>query len=118
VSAPIPTKWSAAGALAPAAAVAAQMACCLPFATSIAGATVAAATSRVAPFQPYLIAASVAFLAYSFYQAYRPDPACTEACEAPAARRAQRIVVWSTAVVVAVMYTAPIWVNWLIYWTL
>jgi hypothetical protein len=94
------------------------MACCLPLATGIVGAGVAAFGAWFAPLQPYLTAASVASLAYSFYQAYRPRPSCTRGCEIPGSLRSQRRLVWSTAVAVATLLSAPHWVNWIIYWSL
>ena len=63
-------QWSDVGAITSAGTVAATIFCCLPFATGLIGASVAAFGSRIAPFQPYLIGLSVASLAYSFYEAY------------------------------------------------
>ena len=81
-------KWSEVAALTSAGTVAATIFCCLPFATGIVGASVAAFGARFAPFQPYLICTSLALLAYSFYQAYRPDPTCAaDSCDAPASVR-------------------------------
>ena len=65
-------KWSDVGAITSAGTVAATIFCCLPFATGLIGASVAAFGSRIAPFQPYLIGLSVASLAYSFYEASDP----------------------------------------------
>jgi len=67
-------KWSDVGAITSAGTVAATIFCCLPFATGLIGAGVAAFGTRIAPLQPYLIGLSLASLAYSFYEAYRPDP--------------------------------------------
>jgi hypothetical protein len=51
-------KWSEVGALTSAGTVAATIFCCLPFATGIIGASVAAFGARFAPFQPFLIGTS------------------------------------------------------------
>ena len=111
--------WSEVGALTSAGTVAATIFCCLPFATGIIGASVAAFGARFAPFQPYLIGMSLALLAYSFYQAYRPDPACAgDNCDVPASVRRRRIVLWVVTVAVVALVTASWWANWLIYWTL
>ena len=85
--------WGTTGALGSAAAIAAQMLCCLPFATGIVGSSVAAIAARIAPAQPYLAAASLLSLTYAFYQVYRPrhsrpacevSASCTSSVAAPA----------------------------------
>lgn len=112
-------KWSDVGAITSAGTVAATIFCCLPFATGLIGASVAALGARVAPFQPYLIGLSVASLAYSFYEAYRPDPACEgDACEPRASRRGRRVMVWLVAVFVGLFLTASWWADSVIYWML
>lgn len=112
-------KWSEVGALTSAGTVAATVFCCLPFATGIMGASVAAFGARFAPLQPYLIATSLAMLAYAFYQAYRPDPACAaDSCDVPASVRRRRIVLWIVTVAIGALLTVSWWANWLIYWTL
>ena len=112
-------KWSDVSAVTSAGTVAATIFCCLPFATGLIGASVAAFGTRVAPFQPYLIGLSMASLAYSFYEAYRPDPTCAgDSCEEPASRRGRRVMVWVVAGFVAPFLTAPWWADSVIYWTL
>jgi hypothetical protein len=69
------SRWAEAGALGAAGTVAATIFCCLPFATGLIGAGVAAFGARFAPFQPYLAGLSLASLGYAFYQAYRPGSA-------------------------------------------
>ena len=113
------TRWSEVGALTSAGTVAATILCCLPFATGIIGATIAGFGARFVPFQPYLIAASVSLLAYSFYQAYRRDPTCaSHGCDVPASARRRRLTVWVVTVVVVGLLTVNWWASWLIYWTL
>lgn len=114
-----PATWSEVGALTSAGTVAATIFCCLPFATGVIGASVAAFGARVAPFQPYLIATSVACLAYSFYQAYRPDSSCAgDRCDVPVITRRRRLFVWAVTGAVVLLLTASWWANWIIYWTL
>lgn len=111
--------WSEFGAMTSASTVAAAMFCCLPFATGVIGAGVAAFGARFAPFQPYLVGVSIALLAYSFYGAYRPDPTCAdERCEIPSSTHRRRIMVWFVAAFVVIFLTASWWADWLIYWTL
>src|SRR5437867_6065332 len=99
-------KWSEVGALTSAGTVAATIFCCLPFATGLVGASVAAFGARLAPFQPYLIGTSLGLLAYSFYQAYRPDPTCTaDGCDVPTSVRRRRIVLWVVTVAVLALVT-------------
>ena len=113
------TKWGEVGALASAGTVAATVLCCLPFATGVLGAGVAAVGARFVPFQPYLIAVSLGLLVYSFYQAYRPDATCAaDGCDQATTIRYRRIIVWAVALVVAGMLTVNWWASWLIYWSL
>jgi hypothetical protein len=111
--------WSDVGALTTAGTVAATIFCCLPFATGVVGAAVAAFGTRLMPLEPLFISLSVASLSYSFYQAYRPGATCSaDACDVPAARRRSRVVVWLVTLVVVAMLTARWWANWAIYWSL
>jgi len=82
-------KWTEVGALTTAGTVAATIFCCL------------------------------ALLAYSFYQAYRPAPACAaDSCDVASSVRRRRIVLPVVTVAVVALLTASWWANWLIYWTL
>jgi hypothetical protein len=111
--------WSDVGALSTAGTVAATIFCCLPFATGVVGAAVAAVGARLMPLQPLFMGLSLASLAYSFYQAYRPGATCSaECCDATTARRRRRVVLWLVTLAVAAMLTANWWANWAIYWTL
>ena len=113
------TRWSDVGAVTSAGTVAATILCCLPFATGIVGASVAAVGARFVPFQPYLIAVSLSLLAYSFYQAYRRDATCAaDGCDVPTSLRRRRITLWCVTVVVIGLVTANWWASWVIYWTL
>jgi len=115
----VSSRWSEIGALSTAGTVAATILCCVPFATGLLGAALAAFGARVAPFQPYLTAASLGLLGYAFYQAYRRDPACPAgACDRPSSLRRRRIVLWIVSAVVVALLTAEWWANWVIYWSL
>src|SRR5215471_8543401 len=94
--------WSELGALTTAGTVAATIFCCLPFATSVVGAAVAAFGARLMPLQPLFIGLSVSSLAYSFYQAYRPGATCAaDNCDVAAALRRRRVVLWLVTLAVA-----------------
>lgn len=111
--------WSELGALTSAGTVAATILCCLPFATGVLGAALAAVGAHFEPYRPYLAGISLALLAYSFRGAYRSDSACaTEGCDRPRAVRYRHVMTWVVAVVVFACLTAPWWANWVIYWTL
>ncbi len=113
------TKWSEIGALTTAGSVVATIFCCLPFATGIIGASMAAFGARFAPFQPFLIGTSLALLGSSFYHAYRSDATCgADRCDVPAGIRRRRAVLWVVTIAVVALVTASWWANWLIYWTL
>lgn len=114
-----PGRWSEVGALTSAGTVAATILCCLPSATGIIGASVAAVGARFVPFQPYLIAVSLGLLAYSFYQAYRRDATCgADECDVPRSVRRRRITIWFVSIVVMGFLTVNWWASWLIYWSL
>jgi hypothetical protein len=115
---PLP-HWSDVGALSTAGTVAATIFCCLPFATGVVGAAVAAFGARLMPLQPLFMGLSLASLAYSFYQAYRPGATCSaDNCDVATVRRRRRVVLWLVTLAVAAMLTANWWANWAIYWTL
>jgi len=112
-------KWGEVGAVTSAGTVAATIFCCLPFATGVIGASLAALGARFAPFQPYLVGISFVLLAYSFYQVYRPDSTCADdSCAVPTSARLRRIVLWVVTVTVVALVTTSWWANWVIYWTL
>ena len=112
-------RWSEIGALASAGTVAATILCCLPFATGVIGASLAAAGARFEPYQPYLALLSLTLLGYAFVQAYRRTPVCaTDVCAASKIVRRRRIVLWISAAMVVALLTAQWWANWVIYWTL
>jgi hypothetical protein len=112
-------RWSEAGALTTAGTAAATIFCCLPFASGVVGASVAAAGARLAPLRSYFVVLSVAFLGYACYQVYRREsPHCRDTCDMPITLRRRRLAFWTIAVLVASLLTASWWANWIIYWTL
>jgi hypothetical protein len=111
--------WSAVGALTTAGTAAATIFCCLPFATGVVGAALAALGARLMPLQSLFIGLSLSSLAYSFYQAYQPGATCSgDMCDAPTALRRRRVVLWAVTLAVVAMLTANWWANWVIYWSL
>lgn len=77
-------RWSEIGALASAGTVATTILCCLPFATGVIGASLAAAVARFAPYQPYLALLSLTLLGDAFVQSTavsKPRPSQTRAQE-------------------------------------
>ncbi len=113
-------RWSEAGAMTSAGTVAATIFCCLPFASGVVGAGVAAFGAQLAPFRTYFIGLSLACLGYAYYQTYRPDTApCDDgACDRPWAMRRRRLALFGITAVVLLFLTTSWWANWIIYWTL
>ena len=92
--------------------------CCLPLATGVVGAALAAFGARLMPLQPLFVGLSLSSLAYSFYQAYRTGATCSaDGCHVPTALRRRRLVLWLVAFAVVAMLTANLWANWVIYWS-
>lgn len=91
--------------------------CVIPFALAtigVSGAWIGNLTA-LAPYQPYFIALTVAFLAGGFYLVYRkPKAACAEGsyCGRPGSSRIAKIGLWSATVLflagIAFPYAAPI----------
>ncbi len=61
------------------------------------------------PFKPYLLAATVGFLAWSGYTLYRPKKACAigSLCANPRLMRLQRIAFWVVTLTVATVAVLP-----------
>jgi mercuric ion transport protein len=96
-------------------AVAASSCCVLPlvlFGLGVSGAWIGNLT-RLAPYQPYFIAATVAFLGWGYWLVYRSSTAaCAEGCAQPVPNRLIKVaLVVATALVVAALgfdFLAPI----------
>ncbi|HXG14915.1 MAG TPA: mercuric transporter MerT family protein [Calidithermus sp.] len=90
--------------------------CCLApfalFALGVSGAWIGRLTA-LAPYQPIVVAVTLAALAVGFVPVYRRPPAeaCGPGspCEAPGPRRAARVALWIATVLVAAALVAP-WV--------
>ncbi|MCA1560751.1 MAG: mercury transporter [Acidobacteria bacterium] len=112
-------RLSEAGAITSAATVAATIFCCLPFASGVVGAGIAAFGAQFAPFRPYFSGLSLALLAYAFYQTYRRATRCDDGhCETPPRRRRRRFALFGIATLVLLLLTSSLWADWIIYWTL
>jgi hypothetical protein len=113
------TTWSELVALTTSGTVAATIFCCLPFATGLVGAAVAAFGARLAPLRPYLSGLSLALVGYASYQAYRRDGSCAaNSCTVRTVIRRRRVVLWAVWALVLALLTVSWWASWVIYWTL
>lgn len=112
-------RWSEAGAVTSAGTVAATIFCCLPFASGVVGAGVAAFGAQLAPFRTYFVGLSLACLGYAYYRTYRPDTApCGDGGCRPSTIRRRRLALFGITAVVLLLLTTSWWANWIIYWTL
>lgn len=62
-------------------------------------------------YQPYFVAAALAFFGYAFHRLYRTPEACEPgvACAVPAVQRRQRVVFWIVAAMSAVLMSFPLY---------
>ena len=93
------------------AAVGASVCCVGPLlllSVGIGGAWVGSLT-RFESFRPYLIAATLAFLAIAFYRLYFTPQVCEpgKACADPLVRQRQRIIFWASSVLIVGLLAAP-----------
>ena len=92
------------------AAVLASLCCILPIVFGLTGLTVVGASAEFAAWRPYLLIATLGFLAAGFYFAYRPSKAACDpgsACAIPATKRSSRVVLWLTTTAVAAIALFP-----------
>lgn len=70
----------------------------------------AARMEKLAPFEPYFIAAAVLFMGFAFHRLYIRPRRCApgEVCESPAVLRRQRIVFWIVVLAIAGMAAFPL----------
>lgn len=63
------------------------------------------------PYQPYFIAATVAFLGFAFYRLYiRPSPcAAGDACAVPATRTRQKALFWAVSLFSVALMGLPLY---------
>lgn len=102
-------------------AVAASICCIGPIVAAFLGFTSLGALVKYEPLRPFFTAITLAFLAGSFYLAYRKRPA--ESCEPGSicathgptkVQKINRIVFWTVTVIVIVVLTFPTWSNWVL----
>lgn len=95
----------------------AASACCLgPLVLAIVGIGGAASALALAPYRPYLLVLTAAFLGFAFHRTYRrPAGACGpgEACAMPGANRAGKMLLWLVTVVVILAATFPYYSRYL-----
>ena len=95
----------------------AASACCLgPLILAIVGIGGAASALALAPYRPYLLALTAAFLGLAFYLAYRrPASGCGpgNACEMPKANRLGKMLLWLVTLVVVLAATFPYYSGYL-----
>lgn len=62
-------------------------------------------------YQPYFIAAALAFFGYAYFKLYRAPETCEpgEVCAVPAVRRRQRGIFWVLAVAAAALMSLPLY---------
>lgn len=67
------------------------------------------------PFRPYLIAVTLALLAYAGYLTYRRAPRCAAgaSCDVAGGRR-QRLMFWIVGIVIVALLAFPYYANWFI----
>ena len=106
----------AAGALLASLGSAASWLCCLPIAFSALGSGTSVVAATLGPVRPYLVGASIVFLAGAFFLHYRKPVACGPDGCTPTTVRRQRLILWSAAFFIVVTLTIPYWASWVIYW--
>lgn len=62
-------------------------------------------------YQPFFIAAALAFFGFAFYRLYRRQEECApgEVCAVPGVRLRQRVIFWVVAVVAAALMAFPLY---------
>ena len=109
------TRWATPGSvLAGAAAAIGASACCAgPLLLVVLGVGGAWGSRLVAlaPLQPYVVAAALAFFGFAFYRLYRNLEACApdEACAIPLVRRRQRVILWTVFALAAALMSFPLY---------
>jgi len=88
--------------------------CCVgPMVLGVLGVSSLGLAAAIAPFRPWLLGLTGAFLVLAFYFAYRPqrmaDCGPDGTCSVPPSRRGQRISLWIVTVLALLMATYPRW---------
>ena len=99
------------------AALAASTCCIGPVVFSLMGAgALSAASTKLEPYRPWFVAATVTMLGGAFYTAYRPAASANDGCDdvcTPTARRTARLLVWIAAVAAAILIAFPYYIGYL-----
>ena len=100
-------------------AIAATSCCILPLVLTVLGISGAwmANLRALEPYQPYFIAATVAFLAYGFYLVYwKPRQECADgaACARPLPNRLVKGALWLATVIVLAAITFGFWFPYIV----
>ena len=107
--------WTTSGSvLAGAAAAIGASACCAgPLLLVVLGVGGAWGSRLVAleAYQPFFLAAALAFFGFAFYRLYRKQEECApgEACAVPVVRRRQRVIFWVVAIIAAALMAFPLY---------
>ena len=97
------------------AALAASVCCIGPVAFTLVGAgALSVASTRIEPYRPWLIVATIVLLGFAFHTAYRAKagPSCAEACN-PDSQRTARILAWIAAVIATILIAFPYYISYL-----
>lgn len=97
------------------AAISASLCCTLPIVVAVLGVGSATLAATLAPLTPWFTGLTILLLGFAFYRAYRPEK-CEpgQACEIPASRRRQRIILWIVAMVALLLVIFPYYVSWVL----
>lgn len=112
---PVARRWgTAASVFAGAAAAVGASACCAgPLALVLLGVGGAWGSRLVAlePYQPYFIAAALAFLGFAYYRLYMRPAICApgEACALPETRKGQKTMFWVVSVLAVSLMSTPLY---------
>jgi mercuric ion transport protein len=107
--------WTTSGSLlgGAAAAIGASACCAGPLLLVVLGIGGAWGSRLVAleVYQPYFVAAALAFFGYAFFKLYRKPEDCApgEACAIPEVRRRQRVIFWLVAAAAAALMAFPLY---------
>lgn len=98
------------------AALAASVCCIGPVvAASIGAGALGAASARFEVYRPWFLGVTVLLLGMAFVSTYRRPPTeCSDGACAPASRRTAKVVLWTAAVLVALLATFPYYSQWLV----
>lgn len=92
----------------------ASLCCILPVAVALLGLGSATLGAKLEPMRPWLIGATILFLGFAFYGAYRSVECPPEKVCAPSfGRHRTRITLWIVSLVALALVSFPYYVTWL-----